>query len=169
MTPEQSQAFFEALLKEDQQLAVPRYLARHLARVLLAELTGLDALEQNTRALAQNIVATAPKFGMNIKIISTFRTEAEQNRLYAQGRTLPGPVVTNAQAGQSYHNYGLAFDIGNADGSPINGEDGALAHIGTYAESIGLVWGESFGDFGHFEYHPNFSWEQIIGFFQTDI
>ena len=42
---------------------------------------------------------------------STLRTFAEQNALYAQGRTKPGPIVTNAQAGQSYHNYGLALDI----------------------------------------------------------
>lgn len=41
----------------------------------------------------------------------TLRTNAEQNELYAQGRTKPGKVVTNAKGGQSYHNYGLAIDI----------------------------------------------------------
>lgn len=39
------------------------------------------------------------------------RTIAEQNELYAQGRTKPGKIVTNAKGGQSYHNYGLAVDI----------------------------------------------------------
>ena len=41
----------------------------------------------------------------------TLRTFAEQDALYAQGRSKPGKVVTNAKGGQSYHNYGLAIDI----------------------------------------------------------
>jgi len=41
----------------------------------------------------------------------TLRTFAEQNALYAQGRSKPGKVVTNAKGGLSYHNYGLAIDI----------------------------------------------------------
>lgn len=41
----------------------------------------------------------------------TLRTVEEQNDLYAQGRTKPGKIVTNAKGGHSYHNYGLAIDI----------------------------------------------------------
>ena len=41
----------------------------------------------------------------------TLRTIAEQDALYAQGRTKPGGKVTNAKGGHSYHNYGLAIDI----------------------------------------------------------
>jgi peptidoglycan L-alanyl-D-glutamate endopeptidase CwlK len=41
----------------------------------------------------------------------TLRTFAEQDGLYAQGRTKAGAKVTNARGGQSYHNYGLAIDI----------------------------------------------------------
>lgn len=41
----------------------------------------------------------------------TLRTIEEQDALYAQGRTKPGKIVTNAKGGQSYHNYGLAIDI----------------------------------------------------------
>lgn len=41
----------------------------------------------------------------------TLRTFAEQDALYAQGRTKKGSKVTNARGGQSYHNYGLAIDI----------------------------------------------------------
>lgn len=41
----------------------------------------------------------------------TLRTNAEQEDLYAQGRTKPGKIVTYARGGQSYHNYGLAIDI----------------------------------------------------------
>ena len=48
----------------------------------------------------------------------TLRTFQEQNDLYAIGRTKLFDskgnrlgIVTKAKAGQSYHNYGLAFDI----------------------------------------------------------
>lgn len=41
----------------------------------------------------------------------TLRTFAEQDKLYAKGRTEPGSIVTKAKAGLSYHNYGLAVDI----------------------------------------------------------
>lgn len=41
----------------------------------------------------------------------TLRTFKEQDDLYAKGRTKPGPVVTQAKAGLSMHNYGLALDI----------------------------------------------------------
>lgn len=44
----------------------------------------------------------------------TFRSNEEQTELYAQGRTKPGKIVTQAKAGQSAHNYNpsFAFDIG---------------------------------------------------------
>ena len=41
----------------------------------------------------------------------TLRTFAEQDKLFAIGRTRAGRIVTNARAGRSYHNYGLAIDI----------------------------------------------------------
>ncbi|MBS1641552.1 MAG: M15 family metallopeptidase [Bacteroidetes bacterium] len=41
----------------------------------------------------------------------TYRSFAEQAILYAKGRTTPGSKVTQASAGKSYHNYGLAIDI----------------------------------------------------------
>lgn len=41
----------------------------------------------------------------------TLRTFEEQDKLYAQGRTIKGAKVTNAKGGESYHNYGLALDI----------------------------------------------------------
>jgi peptidoglycan L-alanyl-D-glutamate endopeptidase CwlK len=41
----------------------------------------------------------------------TLRTFAEQDALFAQGRTKPGSIVTKAKGGLSMHNYGLAIDI----------------------------------------------------------
>lgn len=49
--------------------------------------------------------------GAKARITCGTRTIAEQNALYAQGRTRQGKIVTNARGGQSVHNYGLAFDF----------------------------------------------------------
>jgi len=45
------------------------------------------------------------------RFTSTLRTFAEQDALYAKGRTAPGSKVTNCPSGLSMHNYGLALDI----------------------------------------------------------
>lgn len=49
------------------------------------------------------------------KVYSGLRTFAEQDGLYAKGRTEPGRIVTKARAGESMHNYGLA-----TDSAPLN-------------------------------------------------
>jgi peptidoglycan L-alanyl-D-glutamate endopeptidase CwlK len=54
------------------------------------------------RAMPANVVC---------RFTHTLRTNAEQDALYAIGRTAPGKVVTNAKGGQSFHNYGLAVDF----------------------------------------------------------
>lgn len=46
-----------------------------------------------------------------VRFTQTLRSSAKQTALYAQGRTTPGPIVTWAEGGRSYHNYGLAVDI----------------------------------------------------------
>lgn len=48
---------------------------------------------------------------ITIEVVSGLRTFAEQNELFAQGRTKRGNVVTNARAGESFHNFGLAIDV----------------------------------------------------------
>lgn len=56
---------------------------------------------------AENLIAP----NLAIRVVQGLRTIDEQNALYAQGRTKPGPIVTNAPGGFSYHNYGLAIDF----------------------------------------------------------
>jgi peptidoglycan LD-endopeptidase CwlK len=83
------------------------------------------------------------------------RTFEEQAALYAQGRSKPGNIVTNAQPGDSFHSYGLAVDLVldgmakkpgaqwswdtradlNADGR------NDWMQMGQIAESCGLEWG----------------------------
>lgn len=84
----------------------------------------------------------------------TLRSNAEQESLYAQGRTKPGKIVTNARGGQSPHNFGLAFDIAivNEHGDPTWPDDDVIwKTLGFIGSSLGLRWGGEFGDRPHFE------------------
>lgn len=57
------------------------------------------------------LIDTFAQNGVQIEVVQGLRTFAEQDALFAQGRTKPGQVVTRARGGQSNHNYGLAcFD-----------------------------------------------------------
>jgi len=48
--------------------------------------------------------------GIVIRVTQGLRTWAQQDELYAQGRTAPGAIVTNAPGGESAHNFGYAVD-----------------------------------------------------------
>lgn len=77
-------------------------------------LARIELLHPKLRTEAKEIYADivkALKGRAAIRFTHTLRTIAEQDALYAQGRTKPGKKVTNAKGGQSYHNYGLAIDI----------------------------------------------------------
>jgi peptidoglycan L-alanyl-D-glutamate endopeptidase CwlK len=66
-----------------------------------------DAQEAARKWLAACLAA-----GFRVRIIDGSRTWADQDALYAKGRTAPGAIVTNARGGQSWHNFGLAWDFG---------------------------------------------------------
>lgn len=85
-----------------------------------------------------------------------FRTQAEQAKMYFQGRTLPGKIVTNARPGLSCHNYGIAVDVVR-DASPAPGlqPDWNKEHYKIFAEEgdrAGLqVNVPSGNDYGHIQ------------------
>ena len=89
------------------------------------------------------IAAQLAKTGIDIRVIQGFRTAAEQDALFAQGRTKPGKRVTNARAGQSNHNYGLAVDFCIFEnGKPNwNAPQSKWLRIATAAEALGLESG----------------------------
>lgn len=49
--------------------------------------------------------------GVRLRFSRTYSTPEEQTAIYAQGRTKPGIIVTDAKAWGSVHQYGLAWDI----------------------------------------------------------
>lgn len=64
----------------------------------------LDDLNQATKQMADMHVRFCKVRGVDLLIYCTLRSNAEQNELYAIGRTAKGDIVTNARAGQSAHN-----------------------------------------------------------------
>lgn len=108
--------------------------------------------------------ATAATLGCDYILISGNRTWAEQDKLYAQGRTAPGAIVTNAKGGQSNHNFGIAADAGvfragdYLDGSKDKAARDLAAKVhkacSEHAAACGLEWGGSWTslvDLPHYE------------------
>lgn len=71
----------------------------------------LDDLRPEFRSMVDLWLADMAKADLQLIITCTLRGSAEQDILYAKGRTAPGPVVTNAKAYQSAHQFGLALDF----------------------------------------------------------
>lgn len=94
----------------------------------------------------------AEKQGIILRMTSGFRSYDEQNKLYAQGRTIAGPIVTNAKGGESNHNFALAFDVVQmVKGKPDwNCDWNVIAKI---AKTFGFAWG---GDWKKFKDKPHF-------------
>lgn len=117
-----------------------------------------------------------------VRIVQGLRTIEQQNALYAQGRTKPGKIVTNARGGSSYHNYGLAmdfailvdedkdgdFDILSWDIKKDNDKDGIAdwLEVVNVFEKAGWQWGgkwSSIKDFPHLQKTFGYTWRELLG------
>ena len=124
----------------------------------------IATLLPEVRPYARALVHRAERNGVLVKIISGTRSYAEQNALYARGRTEPGPIVTNARGGYSNHNFGIAFDIGVFEGSRYLGDSPKYRAVGLLGMDLGLEWGGSWTDFvdqPHFQLRP--AWAEGLG------
>jgi len=110
--------------------------------------TNIATLLPAAQAKARQWLRKCLNAGINVRIICGNRTYQEQAELYAKGRTAPGPVVTNAGPGYSWHNFGVAWDfvVFDANGEP-QWESPLMEHCGRIAESLGLEWGGSWTGF----------------------
>lgn len=120
----------------------------------------IATLHQQVQPLARKLVQKAAAAGITIKVISGLRTYDEQDALYAQGRTKPGAIVTNARGGYSNHNFGLAFDIGVFENEKYLGTSAKYETLGPIGMSLGLAWGgnwKSIRDTPHYELRPEWA------------
>ena len=105
--------------------------------------------QEKARAFLQKV----READINAKIIDGNRTFAEQDALFAIGRTKAGHIVTNARAGFSNHNFGVAWDIGIFDGTRYITESPLYDKAGKIGKGLGLEWG---GDFNSIIDKPHF-------------
>jgi peptidoglycan LD-endopeptidase CwlK len=126
----------------------------------------LNDLVPEVRPLVDAFLAAGSAAGIDILVTCTLRTNAEQEALYAQGRTTPGPIVTNAKPGTSAHNYGMAIDIVPiVNGKPDwVGTHPVWNQLGQLGEAAGLEWAGApsypFHELAHFQL-PN--WRTVAG------
>lgn len=101
----------------------------------------LDDLIPIVKKKAEQFLEECHKQGLDILIYCTLRSKEEQDGLYAQGRTKPGKIVTNARGGESFHNYGCAFDfVPLVAGKSAWDDTNLYRKAGVIAESVGLEW-----------------------------
>lgn len=115
-------------------------------------------LHASIQQKARDFLVKATQAGFNLRITHGYRSIEEQNALYAQGRTKPGAIVTNARGGQSFHNFGMAFDVVDTKaGYNINWDK-----LGEIGRSVGLEHGDrGYVDKPHFQYREGLSLEQV--------
>ena len=155
--PETWGAIYAAIVRPTIQGVAP---ALAIARVDERSERNIATLLPEVQPMARALVQKAAATGITIKVLSGSRTYAQQDALYAQGRTAPGRKVTNARAGYSNHNFGIAFDIGVFSGSRYLPESPKYKAVGALGVDLGLEWGgnwTSIVDQPHFQLRPVWS------------
>jgi peptidoglycan L-alanyl-D-glutamate endopeptidase CwlK len=133
---------------------------------------------------AYNCITAAEKklgqFAM-IRVVQGFRSFEEQAKIYNQGRTTPGKIVSNARPGSSLHNYGLALDFAIMYDKDKNGTFETLSwdiqkdfdidgqkdwdEVSSVFVSQGWTWGGSwrtFKDYPHVEKSFGLNWRDYL-------
>ena len=103
----------------------------------------IATLDQRVRAAAAKFVKRVhDELCIKLKVTSAYRTIQEQDYLYAQGRTRPGPIITKARGSQSNHTSGKAIDVYMVleDGSIDTGEE-VPPEVVRIGKEEGFEWG----------------------------
>lgn len=125
----------------------------------------LDDLIPPAKQRVLSFIEAAKAKGIDLLVTSTYRDSDSQNALYAQGRTAPGKIVTNAKAGQSFHNYRCAVDVVPIVNGKAVWDDKILwQQIGVLGESCGLEWAgrwKTFKEMPHFQFTGGYTLAQL--------
>jgi peptidoglycan L-alanyl-D-glutamate endopeptidase CwlK len=124
----------------------------------------LDSLRPDLQPLARQHIFTLRQAAQDARIVQGYRSSQMQADLYAQGRTRPGKIVTNARPGTSAHEFRAAYDIGLFEDGVYQGAVAEYSTLGPAAAPDGVVWGNNVpgfpkGDVGHYQL-PN--WQSLV-------
>ncbi len=131
----------------------------------MIESRAIADLHPKVAKMCEAFISACAKEGIDVMITSTYRDYEKQNALYAQGRTKPGKIVTNAKGGQSWHNFRVAFDFvpivhGKAQWNDIR----TFRKCGEIGKKIGLEWAgdwKNFKEYAHLQYTGGKSLAQL--------
>jgi len=117
----------------------------------------LDDLIPPAKERVERFLSLCKDEGIDLLVTSTYRDNESQQALYEQGRTTAGKVVTNAKAGDSWHNWRCAVDVvPMVNGKPNwDGLHPVWDKIGQLGEQAGLEWAgrwRTFKELAHFQY-----------------
>jgi peptidoglycan L-alanyl-D-glutamate endopeptidase CwlK len=119
--------------------------------ICYADSRNISDLQPNLQKLYYSLEAEAALLGYKIIPTSTYRTQEEQNKLYAKGRTSPGKKVTWTK--NSIHTTRRAFDIAILIDGKITWEPEHYIRVGKLGKTLGLTWGGDWKvkDYCHFQ------------------
>ena len=129
----------------------------------------IEDLIPRLQDLARQHIKLCADQGIDIIITSTYRDAETQTKLYAVGRFGDKrKTVTDAKAGESWHNYRRAYDVVPIrNGKPVWGTTGddlkMWGYVGMYGERLGLSWAGRWNarkEFPHFQLSDNLSFAQ---------
>jgi len=120
-----------------------------------------DGLHPQLIEKVSKVLAAMGALGFPMRICQGVRTAAEQQALYAQGRTAPGHIVTNCDGVKTKSNHQAQADgYGHAVDCCFVGADpwtGPFEVYGAAGQALGLRWGGTFSslpDRPHLELPP---------------
>jgi peptidoglycan L-alanyl-D-glutamate endopeptidase CwlK len=125
----------------------------------------VNSLNPYVARLTQKFLDLAKANNLDIRILTAYRNWDEQDKLYTQGRTSPGGIVTNTRGGESFHNWGMAFDAAPYVNGVISNNSGLYQKMGKLGVQAGLEWGGNFKDIvdlPHFQYTSGLNVEDLL-------
>jgi peptidoglycan L-alanyl-D-glutamate endopeptidase CwlK len=101
------------------------------------------------RKIERLILLASERYGETLVVREGLRSRATQAQYYAQGRTIPGAIITYAKPGTSKHESGNAVDLWFfKNGKMSVSDNNNWAIIGKLAAEIGgLDWGGNWKNF----------------------
>lgn len=115
----------------------------------------LDDLRDDVKANCEEWLSICKARGLKVLVTQTLRDDEYQAKLYAQGRTTAGSIVTNSKT-TTFHGKGLAFDFcKNVKGHEYD-DLAFFSKCGEIAKELGFSWG---GDWKSFPDKPHIQWD----------
>ena len=120
----------------------------------------ISQLHPKLQSIIPQIIGICAAQGLPVLVTDGFRTKAEQDAIYAQGRTAPGSIVTQVRWPNSAHCWGVAFDFcRNVRDREYDDSDRFFSRVADVAKQFGLEWG---GDWKNFVDKPHLQLREFM-------